>query len=296
MHVQLHAARSSRTAAARMTRVARRGAHDGVLHLPARRGRRGARSPSSARRSTQRVAVHIGCHGLRGLGLAKPSELQDQPFDKVRALLGAVRGLELAELARPDECCGFGGTFAVGEPAVSAKMGRDRLRDSPAHGAEARRVDRHVVPDAPRRARAARAARAADVPRRRGAGAARRGAAMTQRASSFRCSASRAGAITPRPPRRSTPTSRAPTGTTTRSGSCARSATAPPRAVPEWEALRERASAIKEHALSHLDEYLEQFEANAHRATACRCTGRATRTSTTGSCTAFCRGAAPRGS
>jgi L-lactate dehydrogenase complex protein LldF len=35
--------------------------------------------------------------------------------------------------------------------------------------------------------------------------------------------------------------------------------------VPEWEALRARASAIKEHALTHLDEYLVQFEANAVR-------------------------------
>jgi len=84
-----------------------------------------------------RVAVHIGCHGLRGLGLAKPSELQVKPFDKVRALLHAVRGLEIAELARPDECCGFGGTFAVGEPEVSTKMGRDRLRDVKTHGAQA---------------------------------------------------------------------------------------------------------------------------------------------------------------
>ena len=37
-----------------------------------------------------RVAVHIGCHALRGLGLAKPSELQIRPFDKVRALLAAL--------------------------------------------------------------------------------------------------------------------------------------------------------------------------------------------------------------
>ena len=83
------------------------------------------------------VTVHIGCHALRGLGLAKPSELQVRPFDKVRGLLGAVRGLEIAELARPDECCGFGGTFAVGEPAVSTKMGRDKLRDVTTHGAQA---------------------------------------------------------------------------------------------------------------------------------------------------------------
>ena len=85
----------------------------------------------------RRTAVHIGCHGLRGLGLAKPSELQERPFDKVRALLGTVRGLALVDLTRPDECCGFGGTFAVGEPAVSVKMGRDRLRDFTSHGTQA---------------------------------------------------------------------------------------------------------------------------------------------------------------
>ena len=44
---------------------------------------------------------------------------------------------EIAELTRPDECCGFGGTFAVGEPAVSTKMGRDKLRDVTTHGAQA---------------------------------------------------------------------------------------------------------------------------------------------------------------
>ena len=84
-----------------------------------------------------RVAVHIGCHGLRGLGLARPSELQIHPFDKVRALLATVRGLEVADLSRPDECCGFGGTFAVGEPDVSVRMGTDRLRDVQSHDARA---------------------------------------------------------------------------------------------------------------------------------------------------------------
>ena len=33
--------------------------------------------------------------------------------------------------------------------------------------------------------------------------------------------------------------------------------------VPEWEELRELASQIKEHTLTHLDHYLEEFEANA---------------------------------
>src|SRR6516162_7574187 len=35
--------------------------------------------------------------------------------------------------------------------------------------------------------------------------------------------------------------------------------------IPEWEELRNLASAIKEHTLSHLDEYLEQFEAQARK-------------------------------
>lgn len=85
----------------------------------------------------KRAAIHIGCHALRGLGLARPTELQVSPFNKIRALLGAVRGVEFVELSRPDECCGFGGSFAVGEPDVSAKMGRDRLRDYQRHDAQA---------------------------------------------------------------------------------------------------------------------------------------------------------------
>jgi L-lactate dehydrogenase complex protein LldE len=76
-----------------------------------------------------RVAVHIGCHALRGLGLASPSELHVPHFDKVRSLLETVHELTFAELERRDECCGFGGSFSVTEPDVSARMGRDRLRD-----------------------------------------------------------------------------------------------------------------------------------------------------------------------
>jgi L-lactate dehydrogenase complex protein LldE len=47
-----------------------------------------------------------------------------------------VEGLELIPLDRKDECCGFGGTFCVFEEAVSAKMGKDRIRDHEKHGAE----------------------------------------------------------------------------------------------------------------------------------------------------------------
>ena len=92
-----------------------------------------------------RVGVHLGCHGLRGLGLATPTEAgpdADGPtgtvrHDKVGALLATVAGLEVVDLDRPDECCGFGGTFAVAEPAVSVKMGRGRLADHLGHGAQA---------------------------------------------------------------------------------------------------------------------------------------------------------------
>ena len=98
-----------------------------------------------APRLDARVGVHLGCHGLRRLGLATPTEAGpdlDGPTgtvrrDVVRALLAAVGGLGVVDLDRPDECCGFGGTFAVAEPDVSAKMGRDRLADAERHGAQA---------------------------------------------------------------------------------------------------------------------------------------------------------------
>lgn len=76
-----------------------------------------------------RVGLHNACHGLRELRLGKPSEEMATPFNKVAALLGGMQGLELVELQRPDECCGFGGTFAVAEEAVSCRMGLDRLAD-----------------------------------------------------------------------------------------------------------------------------------------------------------------------
>jgi L-lactate dehydrogenase complex protein LldE len=83
-----------------------------------------------------RVALHQGCHGQRGLHLSQMSELVAPPFSKTTSLLKKVRGLELVELTRPDECCGFGGTFCVSEEAVSVKMGKDRLRDYLQHDAE----------------------------------------------------------------------------------------------------------------------------------------------------------------
>jgi L-lactate dehydrogenase complex protein LldE len=87
-------------------------------------------------RFPHRVGLHQSCHGQRGLCLSQMSELNAPPFSKPRQLLKLVEGLEVVELDRVDECCGFGGTFAVGEEAVSVKMGRDRVADHLRHGAE----------------------------------------------------------------------------------------------------------------------------------------------------------------
>ncbi len=82
------------------------------------------------------VGLHRSCHGHRELRLASGSERQVPPFDKVKALLQTLDGITLVEPSRPDECCGFGGTFAATEEAVSCFMGRDRLDDHARAGAE----------------------------------------------------------------------------------------------------------------------------------------------------------------
>ena len=83
-----------------------------------------------------KVGLHQSCHGQRGLKLAQMSELMAPPFSKPERLLKLVKGIELVELDRKDECCGFGGTFCVAEEAVSVKMGKDRVADHLHHGAE----------------------------------------------------------------------------------------------------------------------------------------------------------------
>ncbi|WP_069659871.1 (Fe-S)-binding protein [Arcticibacter eurypsychrophilus] len=83
-----------------------------------------------------RVGVHQSCHGLRGLHLSQMTELVAPAFSKPNQLLSMVDGLELVDLDRTDECCGFGGTFCVAEEAVSSKMGKDRVADHIKHGAE----------------------------------------------------------------------------------------------------------------------------------------------------------------
>jgi L-lactate dehydrogenase complex protein LldE len=64
-----------------------------------------------------RVTYHASCHGLRNLHLG----------DKPLQLLRAVRGLELVPLEGVDQCCGFGGTFAVKNADVSAAMLTEKI-------------------------------------------------------------------------------------------------------------------------------------------------------------------------
>jgi L-lactate dehydrogenase complex protein LldE len=63
------------------------------------------------------VTFHDGCHGLRELGV------KDGP----RRLLAQVRGLELREMTPAEECCGFGGTFAVKFAELSGAMARTKI-------------------------------------------------------------------------------------------------------------------------------------------------------------------------
>ncbi len=89
-----------------------------------------------AGRFPYRVGLHQSCHGLRELRLGSSSEIVGPAYGKARQLLELIDGIELVELERADECCGFGGTFAVNEAAVSAMMGQDRIRDHEQAGAE----------------------------------------------------------------------------------------------------------------------------------------------------------------
>jgi L-lactate dehydrogenase complex protein LldE len=64
-----------------------------------------------------RVTYHPTCHTLRALRVG------DAPL----RLLSRVRGIDLVELPSGSECCGFGGTFAVKNAAVSTAMLADKL-------------------------------------------------------------------------------------------------------------------------------------------------------------------------
>jgi Fe-S oxidoreductase len=73
-----------------------------------------------------RVTYHPTCHSLRLLGVG------DRPL----RLLRAVRGITLVDLTAAEECCGFGGTFAIKNADTSIAMGADKARHVRDTGAE----------------------------------------------------------------------------------------------------------------------------------------------------------------
>jgi L-lactate dehydrogenase complex protein LldE len=72
------------------------------------------------------ATYHDACSGLREL------QVKDDP----RRLLAGVAGLSLKEMAAPEVCCGFGGTFCVKYPAISDRMVSDKAADIEATGAD----------------------------------------------------------------------------------------------------------------------------------------------------------------
>jgi L-lactate dehydrogenase complex protein LldE len=73
-----------------------------------------------------KVTYHDSCHLLRGLGESQAA----------RTLLRNLEGVELIELPGADQCCGFGGSFSVRLPDVSAAILRQKLKNVEATGAD----------------------------------------------------------------------------------------------------------------------------------------------------------------
>lgn len=81
-----------------------------------------------------RVALHHGCHSLRYLHEARPTELMIPSFDKCADLLNMVEGIEVGYATRRDECCGFGGAFTIWDAPCSGQQGRDKISDYARNG------------------------------------------------------------------------------------------------------------------------------------------------------------------
>jgi L-lactate dehydrogenase complex protein LldE len=76
----------------------------------------GCRWPGGAEKQRPSVTYHYSCH-LRGLGMT----------DEAVQLLRQIEGIEYVPLEKTEQCCGFGGTFAVKYPEISGAMVRDKV-------------------------------------------------------------------------------------------------------------------------------------------------------------------------
>jgi glycolate oxidase iron-sulfur subunit len=88
--------------------------------------RLGLRETPSENGKTQRVAYHDACH------LANAQGVRDEP----RALLRAIPGLELCELANAHLCCGSAGTYNLDQPETASSLGAQKAKAVLATGAD----------------------------------------------------------------------------------------------------------------------------------------------------------------
>jgi L-lactate dehydrogenase complex protein LldE len=77
-----------------------------------------ALSPMSLPETT--VSYHDSCHMLRGLGISEAP----------RTVLSAIEGVQIRELDACERCCGFGGTFSLRFPELSAAMADEKVDDA----------------------------------------------------------------------------------------------------------------------------------------------------------------------
>jgi L-lactate dehydrogenase complex protein LldE len=82
---------------------------------------------STGARWQGRVTYHDSCHLLREL------EISIEP----RTLMRNVESIEVIEMDRPDACCGFGGTFSVKYPEISAAIAEEKIASICRSGASA---------------------------------------------------------------------------------------------------------------------------------------------------------------
>jgi L-lactate dehydrogenase complex protein LldE len=73
-----------------------------------------------------KVTWHSSCHAMREMAVTEDS----------KELIRQLENVELVELQNESDCCGFGGTFAVKQPAISAAMVKDKTADIQQTGAE----------------------------------------------------------------------------------------------------------------------------------------------------------------
>ena len=135
---------------ARRSRAPRGRAQDlRAVRVPGRRAEGRTASPASFRTASACTKAATACASW---SWARSSERNRRAVQQAAiAARRARRHLSSPSSQRPDECCGFGGTFAVYEEAVSCMMGLDRIADHERGRRRGAHRRRHVVPDAPRR-------------------------------------------------------------------------------------------------------------------------------------------------